>query len=708
MVVLNSFAVSADPPGGVPPPNIVLITLDTCRADRLGCYGFGLAATPAVDRLAAEGVRCADAVTSAPITLPAHASIFTGLLPPAHGVRDNGAYLLSDDATTLAEALKRTGYETAAFVSALVLNRRYGLAQGFDVYDDNLWSEDEPALFMIRDRPAPRTAARAVAWIETRARSAPPTPFFLWAHFFDPHQPYNAKVRSRHLLPTAYDAEIAQADEGVAAIVDSLERLGVFDATCVVVAADHGESLGEHGERTHGVFIYDATVRVPLIFRYPALLPRGRIFERPVHVFDIAPTLLAMAGGELPNAQGLNLLPALRGDSPLPERAQYSESLLSELGFGMAPLFGVRYRGHKYIRAPQPERYDLAKDGHERFNRYDADPALARELDYELDALVRDSEARALPVRANPLDEETSEALRALGYLAAPAARAETAGMDPKQGIALYNKLEAARHAAQRGDYSGCEGLAREVIAAAPRHVSARNVLGVALLRQNRWADAAQAYADSLAIEPNQARALHALGYARFREGKLEKAERCYRASLEQAPGAVESMIHLGFIEMQQGRPDAARQWYDKALVADPAFPRAHLASADLYYLQGDYSNALQSYERTLEALPDHFAALLQAGLCAMKLERYGDAKAFFTRAGELRPDSWMPPYNLACLSAVTGEADTALRQLGIALDKTDDKSQFARLAAADADLRSIRSRPELRDLLERATGGAR
>src|SRR6266850_4978340 len=250
-------------------PNVLVVTIDTLRTDRLGCYGFGLAHTPAIDRLADEGVRCTDVASSAPITLPAHCSIMTGLYPPAHGVRDNGNYALGPEAVTLAERLRGAGYHTGAFVSAGVLTRRYGLDQGFDTYDDDLWSEDEPPLFMIRERPAPRTADRVLAWLagwKHRSRQ----PFFLWVHFFDPHQPY--RLRSPDLTavaPTPYDAEIAEADRGVGRVIEWLRRKGVLDDTLVILTADHGEGLDEHGEPTHGIFIYDATIQVPLVWRLP-------------------------------------------------------------------------------------------------------------------------------------------------------------------------------------------------------------------------------------------------------------------------------------------------------------------------------------------------------------------------------------------------------------------------------------------------------
>ncbi|MGH7488170.1 MAG: sulfatase, partial [bacterium] len=217
--------------------NVLLVTLDTTRADHLGCYGFPLARTPRLDALAKEGVRCSNDISAAPITLPSHSTILTGLYPPAHGVRDNGSYALGDDAVTLAERLKRAGYRTQAIVSALVLNRRYNLVQGFEGYDDDLWSEDEPKLFMIRSRPGEKTAARAASWLSGWAKAARPEsrrPFFLWMHLFDAHQPYRVTAAERVLFPSAYDAEIGVLDRSVGRVLDELKELDVLDDTLVI------------------------------------------------------------------------------------------------------------------------------------------------------------------------------------------------------------------------------------------------------------------------------------------------------------------------------------------------------------------------------------------------------------------------------------------------------------------------------------------
>src|SRR5262249_1304252 len=260
--------------------------------------------------------------------------ILEGLYPAATGVRDNGNYARGSEAVTLAERLAAAGYRTAAFVSASVLARRYGLDQGFEVYDDDLWAEDAPPLFMFRKRPAPRTTDRAIAWLEDWAKGRQSQPFFLWVHFFDPHQPYQVgSLELAVLTPTPYDAEIAQADRGIGRIVDWLRQHGVLDDTLVVLTADHGESLGEHGEPTHGLFISDATIRVPLVWRLPGVFPAGGTYDGPVRHIDIVPTILGVLGlpGRL-ETQGLDLRRAFQGRTPPPDVPQYSEARLAEEG----------------------------------------------------------------------------------------------------------------------------------------------------------------------------------------------------------------------------------------------------------------------------------------------------------------------------------------------------------------------------------------
>jgi len=682
-------------------PNVLVVTVDTLRADRLGCYGFGLAHTPAIDRLAREGVRCTDAASSAPITLPAHCSIMTGLYPPAHGVRDNGNYALGPGAVTLAERLAAAGYRTAAFVSAAVLARRYGLDQGFEVYDDDLWAEDEPSLFMIRERRADRTSDRAVAWLEHWAESPPRQPFFLWVHFFDPHQPYDPRsVELAALTPTAYDAEIAEADRGVGRLVAWLEQHDALDDTLVVLTADHGESLGEHGEPTHGIFIYDATIHVPMIWRLPRLLPAGATYGGPVRHVDIVPTVLGILG--LPGGdatQGRDLLGTLQGRTPPVDVVQYSEARLAEEGFGMAPLAGVRHGGHKWIEAPHPELYDLRADPREETNLWAGDAAAAHALQGDLAAVVADSERRAVPATTRPIDRETEDMLRALGYVAPSEQRTEMAGMDPKDGMGLYAKLQEARQLAEADQWERAESMLRDILASTPENVTARNMLALTAMRRGDLDAAEQQYLDSLARQPRQHRVVGALGSIELRRGHLDAAERRFREALALAPNFVEAMSNLGFIDAARGDDAGAEAWYERAIALDPAYPHVYRRLADLFYDRKDYRRALDYYGRVLAKLPQHFEALIQAGNSARFLGDADTAGRYYAEAGRVRPDSWIPSYNLACLRAVDGDAEGAL----VSLDQAVGLGFGVRkLLDENEDFSTLRSLPGWADLTAR------
>src|SRR5262245_14800014 len=680
-----------------PVPNVLLITVDTRRADRLGCYGFGLARTPHIDSLATEGVRNANAIAAAPITMPSHATILTGLYPPAHGVRDNGAYALGDDAVTLPERLQAAGYTTQAFVSALVLNRRYNLTQGFDGYDDDLWAEDAPPLFMIRERRAAKTAGRFLAWFEQWRIAPKPKPFFVWVHFFDPHQPYKPPLQDRLLAPTPYDAEIAAVDRAVGQILSALRQHQLLDNTLVILTADHGESLGEHEEKTHALFIYDATVHVPLIFRYPRVVPRGKVYTGPVRSVDIVPTVLGLLG--LPGGketQGVDLLPAWRGTIPPPDLPQYSESLLSELGFGMAPLYGVRQGGYTWIRAPKPELYDLRNDPHELHNLHTDGNAREAQLDQTLEAILESSRRFAITAGHNPMTQETAEMLRSLGYVAGSQERKSMGGMDPKDGLPIYNQLEEARHLAQRRQWGAAEKRLRGILATIPGHVSARNILAYVLLQQRQWEAAKEQYLHSLATDPTQSRVYVMLGTLALMHKNLDEAEQHYQKALELTPGFVEAMVDLGAIELARGNPAKAEAWYKKTIAADPGFPRAYAGYTDFYYQQRNYEVALTYYRKVLNIVPNNFHVLINAGHSAHLLKDFTTARTFYQRAERLRPDSWMPPYNFACLAALGSDPQQALALLEQAVSKGFTNVE---LMQHDEDLDSLRPLPAFQKL---------
>jgi arylsulfatase A-like enzyme len=368
---------------GAEPRSVLLVTIDTLRADHVGAYGYAAARTPTLDRLAAAGVRFEQAVSPAPITLVSHASLLTGKIPPRHGVRDNGAYRLRDEHVTLPERLRQAGFATGAFVGAYVLDAAFGLAQGFDVYDDRMTGERSGSIGYA-ERSAAAVADAASAWI----RELPPEQsFFAWIHFYDPHANYTPPPGFAAAFPgRPYDGEIAYADFHLGRVLEALASRPEHAETLVVVTSDHGESLGEHGEPTHTHFVYDATQRVPLILSGPGV-PRGAVVASQVRLIDVAPTVLDLLRlPPLEGTQGVSLVPVMRSGAAPPADA-YVETLAPR-NMGWSPLVGLRSGGWKYIRAPRPELYELSEDPGERVNRISERSDEAARLRERLDAML--------------------------------------------------------------------------------------------------------------------------------------------------------------------------------------------------------------------------------------------------------------------------------------------------------------------------------
>ncbi|MEN0066114.1 MAG: sulfatase-like hydrolase/transferase [Myxococcota bacterium] len=680
-----------------PPPNVLLVTLDTTRADRIGAYGFPLAQTPTLDRLAKEGALFERHTTTAPITLPAHISILTGLLPPTHGVRDNGAYALSRDVVTLPEHLAAHGYETRAWVSAAVLDGRYDLDQGFMSYDDDLSSQDTPPMFLIRERPGHQTATEVVRFIEERDSEAP---FFAWMHLFDPHLPWQPDPRTRPLAPTGYDAEIATADLALGRVIEALRRTNTLHDTLVVVTADHGEGLGEHGERTHAVFIYDSTMHVPLVVRHPATIPPGTRIETPTSAVDLVPTILATLDLPPLDTQGLDLNPLIAGGS-FPPRDLYMESLLSERGFGMAPLHGLRRGDQVWIRAPRAERYNTTADPRQHHNLHPDAPVPGSELDAALTKVIARAEARSVAAVENPMSTETKDMLMALGYLTEDHDRRGVAGLDPKDGLPLHNLLEDARHAVRRHELEAAEGHLKALLDQVPEHVSALNVYALVRLHQERYDDAEAFYRESLRIDAQQYRVLQALARLAARRNDPSAARALLHQALAVTPDYVEGMVLLGVLAFKEGNRAEAERWHQKALAVDPTSPRMWRALADLRYREGRWTDARGLYERVTTANPKDFEAWLHTGVSALRMHDHGKAREATHRAQTLRPDSWLPAYNLACIEAMAGRAEEALQHLDLA---TQHGLRQPRQLTEDPDLATLRGRPDFNALLARMT----
>ncbi|AVP98445.1 hypothetical protein C7S18_15170 [Ahniella affigens] len=688
-------------PQAQPRPNVLLVSIDTLRADHVGAYGYPLAKTPTLDALAKQGTLFEEALSSAPITLPSHTTILSGLLPPSHGVRDNGAYAVPDSVDMAAELLAEAGYQTQAFVSAVVLAKRYNIQQGFQLYDDALWSEEDPNLFMIRERQAPETIDRALAWFDGWKQSDPATrkPFFTWVHLFDPHEPHLAPGGIADIAATPYDAEITFADQHLGRLIDALGNAGVLDNTLIIVTADHGESLGEHGEKTHAVFVYRATTHVPLIVRLPSRFPASRRVSTPVHHIDILPTILATLGlpaRDLPG-RDLRAIPAT-GDA---DRPLYSESLLSEVGFGMAPLHAIRQDHFTYIEAPRPELYNLQIDPDERSNVFGvpSNALIANNLELALRDVFADAKRHAHEAGANPLSQESVEMLQSLGYLQSSAERQAVAGMDPKDGIVIYNQLDAARKAGQKGQWPEAEGLVRQILAEVPGHATARGILAFALLRQGKVDAARHEYLTLIADNPQEFRVLGALANLELRQGNMAQASNYFQSALKIAPTFVEALSGLALISMIEGNDLEAETYITQALEIDPDFPGVYRLLADRYFENGQFEAALQSYQQSLRGRPDDFRTLLQAGASARRAAQPELALSYLDKAIRLRPDAYVGHYNRACLVLQTSGLQAALPSLDAALKL---EPAVAQLIGTDSDWQAVLDAPELRQRMQR------
>ena len=652
---------NSKPRGGSVRPNVVVITVDTLRADRLGCYGYGPARTPHTDKLADEGVRVAHAIAPTPITLPSHTTIFTGLEPPAHGVRENASFEVPDEAVTLAERLKAEGYRTQAFISAIVLHRTYNLDQGFDGYDDRLWGSDPESIFMMRERSAEETMNGVLDWLD--ASSSNEEPFFLWLHLFDPHAPYAPPSQDAAKTPTPYDGEIAAVDRQIGRLVRALEDKGALDDTILVFTSDHGESLGDHGEATHAVFIYESTVRVPLIVRYPRKLPRGKVYEGSARSVDIMPTVLSLAEIAPGKSQGRDLTAAFAGTEPPPELVQYSESLHPKLEYGMAPLRGVREGKWTYIRAPRPELYDRSEDPEEVRNLLEPSTtgsrttigvarAEALRLDNQLTRALSEIDQLAIVPKAKPVDATTTEMLRALGYVADPQAKQGLQGMDPKDGIRVYAQTGEARQLFHDGDYAGCIRLVEALLATTPNNLSALNTRAMCETRIGDVEAAKKHFLRSLAIEPRQHYALVQLGRLQLSSRELANARTTFLEALDSFPSSVEAMSLMGYLSVMDGKPEEAKGWFQKGIEEDPTYAQSHIGYGDLFAVAGKYREAKEAYAKAVELEPRSFHAWFNGGLCALRLGEVETAEQYLIRAAEVDPSALMRQTNLPALQA--------------------------------------------------------
>jgi len=578
------------------PLNVLFIVVDTLRADHVGCYGYDEVDTPHIDDLAARGARFRTVVTSAPVTAPSVATLVTSTFPCFHGVRDNELFSLNTDLPSLASVFRGAGYETAGFVGSAVLDRRYGFGEGFDHYDDDMSAEfpvysgsylPQTQELQGTQRRADRVTDAALRWIREHGKDGP---FFCFVHYFDPHDPYDPPPPfGGRYSDSPYDGEIAYTDEQVGRLLHEVENSSQDGDVLIVLTADHGEGLGEHAERTHGFFLYDSTVLVPLVFHLPDVISPNTIFESQVRTADVMPTILDLAGLPVPEtAQGLSLAPALRGEEDLRDRNAYVETFHTLYSYEWHELQALRTPDWKYVRAPEAELYDLRADPGEKKNLFQVKPEPASKLEGSLAVLEERLESGSERYRASESerDDEMAAKMRVLGYVGDSSRRGEDLPSpggdypDPKRRISRLNaRQEAGGHLRLaaglmlKGEFEAALEKVGAARRAAPDYAEVQATEGLILVRSGDLDKGIELLETALEKDPRAQMAhqtLNNLGLAYLERGECEKAIEALESSLNARHDYYNAMYNLGLAHEKCGDPGEAVRAYEAFLRRNP------------------------------------------------------------------------------------------------------------------------------------------
>lgn len=656
---------------GVEQGNLVLITLDTTRADHLGCYGDANAKTPNIDGLADRGVLFEQAVSPAPLTQPAHGSLMTGTYPTYHGVRINGSTALSQAQTTLAEVLKAKGYETGAFIGAFVLDGRWGLNQGFGVYDDDFDLKKYKHLDLAGvQRPADQVVDAALDWLETRKED----PFFVWIHLYDPHTPYEppepflSEYGGRGPAGL-YDGEIAFADSQVGRFVSWLHASGMDEKTILVVAGDHGESLGSHGEGTHGYFVYDYALRVPLVVATPFTELSAIRVESQVSLVDVFPTVLALLGIDPETeVQGRSQLPVMFQSEDEPEAYAYGESLTPSLQFGWSALHCLRSSRYKWIEAPRPELYDLVADPEETTNVYERHPGVAREMARELERLMRETARNAPAPEAADLDKETSERLAALGYIGqggpprTPDASDSLA--DPKDKLRIFSAVQQAGEWIVKDGYAAAAELLESALEEEPKMSQARLMLGTSYAELGRKIEAKTQFDLVLKDDPQSVQALIGMANVLVDEGKFEDVIALSKRTLSLDDRNPQAHTLLGEVHASLGKPAEALPYFEKALEIQPKLTQNRLNLAGCLVEVKEYGRAEGLLQEIIREFPRFPLAHFNLGLLYEEQGRAEDARSAYAAEVSAYPRDFRARFNLGKVLFRLGDRAGSLEQM--------------------------------------------
>lgn len=589
------------------PTNVVVITIDTLRADHLGCYGYKNIHTPNIDDLALDSVKFERAFTPIPITLPSHTVIFTGTYPMLNGMHDFSGNRLGPQQQTLASVLKDQGYTTGAVVASAVLDSRFGLNKGFDFYYDHFdFNRLEESNLAEMERPGNVVVDKVLEWLSHNYQK----PFFLWMHLYDPHYPYRpTSPFSDEYKSNLYDGEIAFADAQVGRLLRYLKEKGLYQKSLIVLSGDHGEGLGEHGEKTHGFFIYNSTLRVPLLIHLPRP-PSVHEVSIPVSTVDIMPSMLQILGIPTPTqVQGKSLLPLISGKESQEPPYLYAETFLPRLHFDWSELRGVENDRYHFILAPRPELYDLRKDPEELHNLYAEKRAVSGELNAKLSAIIRQYTPGQELADNTPLDPALMERLKSLGYAGfsgGGSSNTQNSDLpDPKDRIEIYELISEAIEASQHGNYEPSVEKLNDALKTEPQSVPVHYLQGLNYYRLGQFPNAVNEFQKVLQLSPDYALAAFHLGLSYARTGQSDEAMATFQKTLQLDSTNFSASYDLGLLYEQKKMITEAAAAFRHSIEIAPTYVPGHIALGQLLLGQGQVDEAIAELRQAVSLAPE-------------------------------------------------------------------------------------------------------
>lgn len=666
--------------------NIILITIDTLRADHLGCYGYDSIKTPHIDGLAKDGILFSNAYSPSPLTFPSHVSIMTGQYPIQHGIQNNGTFILQDSSNTLAEILQKKNYRTGAIVSSYVLASHFGLDQGFDNYDDYFFQKKGDIQdFSQNERIGKAVTDIAKKWLQKNHKK----PFFLWVHYFDPHSLYEPPPPFDNLYKeNPYDGEIAYTDKCLGVLLEEINKLSLLENTCIILVGDHGEGLWEHNEQTHGLFIYNTTLHVPLIMSYPKLFQKGNKVASLVKTVDIMPTILEILGIKPEGffIEGASLVHFLTGEDKDMKRDLYCESQYPKLNLNWAPLEGiVTFDGWKYIYAPKPELYNLKEDPQEKKNLLSKNPQKAKSLHGRLMSLKKDlfekSQARE-DAKSVELSPETRERLSSLGYISYGGSSDEALEEqnnhslpDPKDKAHLLAMVDEARSLEVKGQFEKAIqkyeeilkqdpdnkmalfpagliyantgkpekalGIFQKLVELDPENYDTKNSLGLTYDFLGMPEKAIQEYKEALQINPKVAYIHYNLGNVYLKTNVLNLAVKEFQKmrSLSNDPVVISMALgNLGGIHLRQRRFKKALKKFKESIKFNSVNHDAHISLADTYNILGELDKSINEWKTIVDLWPDDYIACYRLAKLLLDARKSDQAIPYLKKCLQLHP----------------------------------------------------------------------